>query len=476
MALAFVTPQYKWPIDTLRVVFLPEAADFQLLQARRTYLIAQVKKYAVAWEPFANIKFSFVDDGYAEIRVQFRLGGSASRIGNGGMSVVRDQEYHAFPNLYLKSSMDDATLSHTIIHEFGHALGADHEHQSPNGAAILWNKRMIIEHYRRDRGWTAGDANENIFHKYVVEHANSSVFDPLSIMMYDILPGWTKNGFVARRGRHLSAMDKSWVNRMYPQPVRGIGTYSTIENAAGATPNRITKDFSRVLPAAPNITLGLTSFDTTAGAPLIRPLANNFQTNTFMVDLNTHKNFTSAAVTWLETAFTDPSFKVGTVTHNGAAQRNIVYPIPFLEIAGVVEAPPIVVVWLQSFRLPAIAAFSIKVHASDQTARGFTLHIETSANCPADSVIVSWIAYPEGLPKTWSGYIETDPGEESGNGTVLFPTDKFANAPRVALAVNWLDIQAGESIRFSATTQNVTTLGMAWNLTSCVGASYLAHG
>ncbi len=40
---------------------------------------------------------------------------------------------------WLKDDNEDEEYERVVLHEFGHALGLDHEHQSPN-AKLRWNK------------------------------------------------------------------------------------------------------------------------------------------------------------------------------------------------------------------------------------------------------------------------------------------------------------------------------------------------
>lgn len=469
MAMAFTTTDgFKWQVNTLRVSFLKEETHHPLSTQRRKDLIIAVKTYAVAWEPFANIKFNFMDDeytGYAEIRVQFYPGGSNTQVGTGGRTQAYDAEI-GDTNMYLKSSMDPATLPHTIIHEFGHILGAGHEHQSPNAGAIQWNKRTINKHYLDERGWVPSTVNENIYEVLATSQYHASAFDPLSIMMYDIHPGWTKDGFVAKRGRFLSAMDKSWISREYPQPARSIGSFS-------ADQHNTSKQFTRQFPSAkpPCIALGITEFNISNDFPSMDARVD-YKEDSFVIALNSLSRLESASATWLETAIEDPSFKVDTFRCQGPNTQVIEFGEPFLEIPGVAEPPPTVVVWLHSFKPTGKDGLSIKVYPSNQTARGFTLHIETGAE---DYVTGSWIAYPDGMPGTWAGYIETEPGDTSAEGTIRFPNGKFTGAPQVALAVNWIDFAAGKDVRFDVSTNTVTSVGMKWKMDSCIGASYLAH-
>lgn len=49
---------------------------------------------------------------------------------------------------WLYPDTPDQEYSRVVLHEFGHALGAIHEHQHPE-AAIPWDKPKVYEYYAR---------------------------------------------------------------------------------------------------------------------------------------------------------------------------------------------------------------------------------------------------------------------------------------------------------------------------------------
>ena len=55
-------------------------------------------------------------------------------------------------NLDINDSTSEEEFARSILHEFGHALGMLHEHQSPaNG--IPWDETKLYDYYRAHYDW-----------------------------------------------------------------------------------------------------------------------------------------------------------------------------------------------------------------------------------------------------------------------------------------------------------------------------------
>lgn len=186
--------------STLKVKFMGGTASQQSL----------VKQYAVEWSLHANLKFVFVQDSDAEIRIAFNENdGAWSYLGTDCLEIPRDQ-----PTMNL-GWLDQAV----ILHEFGHAIACIHEHQNPTGG-IQWNKEKVYA----DLGgppnfWDRETVDNNIFAKYSIDQINSTQVDPKSIMMYFFPPSWTTDGFHTEQNEALSGQDKSFIasSVMYPK-------------------------------------------------------------------------------------------------------------------------------------------------------------------------------------------------------------------------------------------------------------------
>jgi len=104
-----------------------------------------------------------------------------------------------------------------VIHEFGHALGAIHEHQNPKGG-IQWNERAVLDAFSGPpNNWSEADIRSNILDKYSMDQLNATKFDKKSIMLY-FFPPEMVGGLVLPENTELSKQDKVWIKKNYPKP------------------------------------------------------------------------------------------------------------------------------------------------------------------------------------------------------------------------------------------------------------------
>jgi hypothetical protein len=159
-------------------------------------------------EPLMNLKIKYVDkDG--DIRISFNENdGAWSTLGTDCFT-VKDKNK---PTLNL--GWIDAP---TVIHEFGHALGAlIHEHQNPiGGNTIQWDKPKVYKWGKETQGWDPATVDSNVFAPYERSTLNGSAFDPLSIMLYFFPKEFTLNNQGTPINGRLSGYDTIWLNDSY---------------------------------------------------------------------------------------------------------------------------------------------------------------------------------------------------------------------------------------------------------------------
>jgi hypothetical protein len=156
-----------------------------------------------------------VEDEDADIRVAFQQGnGSWSYLGTVCRQISVDQPTMNYG--WLTPDSTDDELRRVVLHEFGHALGLIHEHQSPN-RPISWSRAAVIaELSDPPNNWDLETIEHDIFLRYDPEALQSTPVDPGSIMMYPIPASWTTDGFFTDLNRKLSDTDRQFIRDAYP--------------------------------------------------------------------------------------------------------------------------------------------------------------------------------------------------------------------------------------------------------------------
>ncbi|MBC7509089.1 MAG: hypothetical protein H7320_10135 [Ferruginibacter sp.] len=182
-----------------------------------TMLKEKVKRYAREWEKWANIKFNFIDDGDAQIRLY--LGDKKGNHGHvtmglGIRALMRDNADFTM-HLDTTSLTIEKVLKGTVMHEFGHAIGLMHEHMSP-ASGIKWRKESVYGRFKL-MGWDKDMVDAQLFQKYNMSYTNGTRYDSKSIMHYPISQWDTQDGYNVDWNFDLSDGDKALIGALYPK-------------------------------------------------------------------------------------------------------------------------------------------------------------------------------------------------------------------------------------------------------------------
>ena len=189
---------------------------------------------ACKWLPHVNLKFVLVEAGDAEIRIELNSKLHLSAVGTDALLGFHDQRIatmyfdltrlidtdkliamqgRAFDKFNFIQYLS-ADFERTVLHEFGHALGAEHEHQHPD-ARIPWDEQAVLKDFAVE-GVTPEFVRRNIMDKYEAADFSYSAYDPESVMHYDVQQRHTLGDFqIDNSGKGLSIKDKEFMSFIY---------------------------------------------------------------------------------------------------------------------------------------------------------------------------------------------------------------------------------------------------------------------
>ncbi|QBE65913.1 M12 family metallopeptidase [Pseudoduganella lutea] len=187
-----------------------------------------------------GISFSKVDSPLeAVLRIGFQQGdGSWSLVGTDN----RTEKDHGKRTMNFGWALDNSYGEDTALHEIGHAIGLEHEHQNMN-AGIEWNETAVMEYFRGEPNfWKDKDIEWNVLRKLSKADTNGSAWDPNSIMEYWFEPGLINKPEPYADGLRpaggLSSQDIEWAETWFPRGHHAeltLGKSKQLELAVGET-------------------------------------------------------------------------------------------------------------------------------------------------------------------------------------------------------------------------------------------------
>jgi hypothetical protein len=220
----------------------------------------RVARIAREWMQYASVVFDFEEagtprackgDNSEDIKVTFEdnkgwwsVPGTVSR----GQDPSMNLQFFGVDTPMLKNGQPapEGPMRATILHEFGHALGLLHEHQSPNANCdeeIDWNAAYKIG---AGIGWDKGLVDRNFRQLASTASLNATEVDRKSIMHYSLPPTLFKRGkesaCYVTENLELSEQDRKFIASIYPKEEAPMVV-------SGAPPTTVTRSAAK-RPAA----------------------------------------------------------------------------------------------------------------------------------------------------------------------------------------------------------------------------------
>jgi hypothetical protein len=165
-----------------------------------------------------GLQFRVVDGKEGDIRISDDEGfnGNWSAIGTDAKKIPLHE-----PTMHLNRSDDSKGFRRTALHEIGHALGLEHEHQHPEHD-INWKESSVYKAFEQDDNWDEEDVYNNLFKLPTGNDLLITSYDRRSIMHYPIHPSATKDSRGVPANDSLSEGDKEIIRKLYtPKRFRG---------------------------------------------------------------------------------------------------------------------------------------------------------------------------------------------------------------------------------------------------------------
>ena len=170
-----VKAKFRWGVGTkIRFYFMNELSKSP--DAKKV-----VREAFREWEDI-GISISFtevISIDKSDIRIEFAEDGiNWSLIGNDSLNHKGEATMHFGESLY-----NDYDGRQVAMHEVGHTLSLQHEHQSPN-FPLTWDEQKLIEYYTNEYGWDYEMIQHNVLIKLQQGTVTATDWDSKSIMEY----------------------------------------------------------------------------------------------------------------------------------------------------------------------------------------------------------------------------------------------------------------------------------------------------
>jgi len=171
----------------------------------------RIEKIIRRWDPHHSLALDFVKNRPADIRIYLGGNRNESYLGTDALAAPPDQ-----PTLSISTKPDHWSFESTLLHEFGHALGLQHEHLHPH-ARIPWNKEKVYHFFQATQGWSKAEIDLNLFRVDNNPDTHIGPYDKKSIMHYRVPNELTNGTWQVGDNLSISDQDKINIRKIYPR-------------------------------------------------------------------------------------------------------------------------------------------------------------------------------------------------------------------------------------------------------------------
>ncbi|KAJ7587424.1 hypothetical protein C8J56DRAFT_79004 [Mycena floridula] len=467
----------------------------------------EVKEHAVKWtgSDAANLTLTFVSDNEdALVRVKFGTGELSAKVGT-ECKEITDQSKPTVDLTY-PPNVPASARAYYILHEFGHVLGFDHKHQSPN-ANIPWIRDNVYAYYAA-RGRTRKWVEDEVFRVLQVMDVFSSPCDSKSIMHYAIKADWVTDldYAVPYASLVLSDQDKQFAAQCYPVTPRP-SVAARLPRPANYAVSICPPPFISDAVASPD-SMQLSSNDTTlemgqwdthntnfnppdgeqtfyANKPFANPHTSPYHMALGYNSLDIGRGsygYRIRAQTRVRDEYDDWGFSMWSLTWDNSKMYNtgvnwfkVPKDHPFIQCGGVAfqidptvqrnscpiafdrqfGGPPTVLLMIRGFDNDD--NWRLSVYPDGITTTGFTANVETWGSSNLYAAYLQFIAFPSNISWIASGEIWGVYGQ--GFSRSISFKHSFNKPPKIFTAISKFDVDSNHNFRCKFNITNITTTG-----------------
>jgi len=232
-AAAILSTSSKWVNGTvLHYCFFKAGSRFSVPKSQADAIRDAFAKWKAVGIGLEFREVNQLSEGEVRIGYSTADGSSASAVGRDVLQVPLNE-----PTTVYGWDLTTPYGRGTALHELGHVLGMEHEHQNPR-AGIKWHEQAVYDALSQPpNGWDHDTIYQNILKKLSLQQVQGSTWDPNSIMEYEFEPGlidepeeYDIHGLTPPGT--LSKADKEWALKWYPGLAANLPTLQPFQAVA----------------------------------------------------------------------------------------------------------------------------------------------------------------------------------------------------------------------------------------------------